>query len=104
MHHCNGDDGDVDGEDLKDKDVWTYEICGSLVMVGVEVMQGAFKGGILTSPPPPHCDKTIVEGPSQPAVAMSVTILSFGTYRVFLWLGPPFEKKTFSKWGREIDG
>ena len=46
---------------------------------------------------------SIVEGPSKPVAAMSVTILSFGTYRVFLWLGPPL-KKTFSKWGREIDG
>ena len=63
----------------------------------LEVMQGAFKGGILTSPPPPHCDKTIVEGPSQPVAAMSVTILSFGTYRVFFWFEPP--QKNFFKWG-----
>ena len=29
---------------------------------------------------------TIVEGPSQPVAAMSVTILPIGTYRVFFWL------------------
>ena len=37
---------------------------------------------------------TIVEGPSQPVAAMSVTILSFGTYRVFFGLDPP-QKKLF---------
>ena len=41
---------------------------------------------------------TIVEGPSQPVAAMSVTILSFGTYRVFFGLDPP-QKKTFLNGG-----